>query len=348
MFSKIEVYEQKNPNQLDQYLANGWYRSGKNIFTTNFLKFDNTFYSAIWYRLNLQKGIEYLPFLNKKLAKIKAFKITFEKFEYDTEAENLFQKYKTSRPFETAKSLLELLDITHAKFNTQAIKIYDFNRLIGIGIADLGENSMAGIVCFFDPNYQKYSLGKTLMYLKIKHCIEMGLPYFYPGYFAPGYKSFDYKLELLPQLGEFLELKTNAWLPQNMMENQTWPLTLMEQKLNDFCFELFANQINRKSIYYEFYYCNMVSNYVDMGFYEYPIFVHLKGNNVQQVVHYNIVKEQYELVNLVLEFYSNMNNNQPNLYTNGVLKQVLTLFTFTEPAQFIDKIEKSPIKSSKL
>lgn len=348
MFSKIEFYEQQTPKQLDQYLANGWYRSGKNIFTTNFLKFDNTFYSAIWYRLNLQNGNNLLPILDKKLAKTKSFKVTFEKFEYDSEAESLFQKYRTSRPFETAKSLFELLDVPHAQYNTQAVKIYDYNRLIGIGIADLGLNTMAGIVCFFDPNYQKYSLGKTLMYLKIKQCIKMGLTHFYPGYFAPGYKSFDYKLELLPQIGEFLDLKTNTWLAQSSIQNQTWPLAKMEQKLNDFCFELFANQIHRKAIYYEFYYCNMVTNYVGMGFYQYPIFVHLKGENIQQVVHYNPVNEQYEVANLVLEFYSNLNTNQPNLYAYGVLKQVSTLFTFTDPVQFIEKIEKKSIQSSEL
>lgn len=348
MFSKIEVYEQQNPCQLDQYLANGWYRSGKNIFTTNFLKFDNTFYSAIWYRLNLQNGTNFLPYLNKKLAKVRPFKVTFEKFEYDEEAENLFQKYRISRPFETAKSLFELLDVTQTQYNTKAIKIYDFNNLIGVGIADLGENSIAGIVCFFDPTYQKYSLGKTLMYLKIKQCIEMGLSYFYPGYFAPGYKSFDYKLELLPQLGEFLELKTNTWLPQNIMKSQTWPLAQMEQKLNDFCFELFTNQIHKRSLYYEFYYCNMVSNYEGMDFYQYPIFVHLKGKKLQQVVHFNPITNQYEVVNLVLEFYSNMFNNKPNLYTDGVLKQVITVFAFTETAQFIAKIEKKTLKSSEL
>ena len=41
------------PEELDAYLARGWYRMGQSIFTTHFLCFGEQFYSAVWVRLQL-------------------------------------------------------------------------------------------------------------------------------------------------------------------------------------------------------------------------------------------------------------------------------------------------------
>ena len=42
-------------HELDAYLAQGWFRMGQNIFTTNFLNFKEHFYSAIWLRIVLNE-----------------------------------------------------------------------------------------------------------------------------------------------------------------------------------------------------------------------------------------------------------------------------------------------------
>jgi arginine-tRNA-protein transferase len=47
MFAELENPLFIDPHELDQYLADGWFRMGQSVFTTNFLKFNHVFYSAL-------------------------------------------------------------------------------------------------------------------------------------------------------------------------------------------------------------------------------------------------------------------------------------------------------------
>ena len=51
MFAQIVYPSELSPEELDNYLSNGWFRMRQAIFTTNFLQFHDIFYSAIWLRV---------------------------------------------------------------------------------------------------------------------------------------------------------------------------------------------------------------------------------------------------------------------------------------------------------
>ena len=53
MFVELHYPEYLSAQELDVYLANGWFRMGQSIFTTNFLRFHDKFYSSIWLRIDL-------------------------------------------------------------------------------------------------------------------------------------------------------------------------------------------------------------------------------------------------------------------------------------------------------
>ncbi len=94
-----------------------------------------------------------------------------------------------------------------------AINIYDNGNLIGAGVFDLGKKSAAGISSFYDPDYKKFSIGRYLIYKKIAYCKKNGYDFFYPGYFVPGIKAFDYKLEIGKESLEFYDMNNDEWKP---------------------------------------------------------------------------------------------------------------------------------------
>lgn len=199
---------------LDQYLADGWYRMGHTIFTTDFLYHNNEFYKVIWLRYCLAIYSESKSFLKlKKLNKF--FTIAITPLRATDELERLYQRYVSTMSPGRAGSLQELLfgETNHDVYESLVINLYDDGKLAGAGIFDAGEKSAAGITTFYDPAYKKYSIGRYLIYLKIIYCREQGFDYFYPGYFVPGVKAFDYKLGIGNGSIEYYDWSTKLWNP---------------------------------------------------------------------------------------------------------------------------------------
>jgi len=101
MFVDVQCPDRLEPAALDDYLERGWFRMGQTIFTTNWLNFRDTFYSAIWLRVLLDNYVA--DNTQKKLmqrnsrfhTEIRPAIITIEK-------ELLYIRYKQSVPFEAS------------------------------------------------------------------------------------------------------------------------------------------------------------------------------------------------------------------------------------------------------
>ncbi|MGC3943525.1 MAG: GNAT family N-acetyltransferase [Chryseolinea sp.] len=197
MFASVHDPESLSPAELDAYLARGWFRMGPTIFTTNFLSFKENLYSAVWLRVDLA-DFEGGKTQAKLFKTNSVFTTRIRRATITDEKESLFAKYKKSVPFEASASLNHLLfgKATATVYNTFEVDVFDKDRLIAVGYFDLGKEAGMGISSIYDPEYKKYSLGKYLIYLKMNHCKELGMRYFYPGYFVPGYPFFDYKLSI--------------------------------------------------------------------------------------------------------------------------------------------------------
>lgn len=182
------------------------------IFTTNTLYFNDQVYEAVWLRVRLH---DFKPDKKYKTlsGKNSRFRTEIKRLRITPAHEALYNSYKESISFESASSLHSLLygESDLNVYNTQMINIYDGDALIGTGCFDLGSNSAAGICSVYDPAYKKFGLGKYMIYEKLQYCKREKLSYFYPGYFVPGYPSFDYKLEIGKPAIDYFDPVQKKW-----------------------------------------------------------------------------------------------------------------------------------------
>ncbi len=263
------------PEDWDSAWARGWFRMRQHLFTTHFLGFDQTFYSAVWLRVDLSRWIHDKNF-DALRRKNKDFRIEFRRLDARgprAEQEALYQKYRRSLSFEPAPTLRDLLfgEERRLLFPTWEVSLYD-GDLIASGIFDVGGQAAAGIVCFYHPDYRKYSLGKYLIYAKMDWCRQRELDWFYPGYVAPGQPRFDYKLDLGTEAIEYLELATGLWrryqpgLVPDPLREMTDRLSLLESVMDE-------HRVPVRLMRYRHIDINLNPQVQGLGLFDYPVFL---------------------------------------------------------------------------
>ncbi|MEO5893542.1 MAG: hypothetical protein ABIQ31_25030 [Ferruginibacter sp.] len=302
MFAQIEYPEKLQPDELDDYLAKGWFRMRQTIFTTNFLHFNQQFYSSIWLRVVLDHSIHDKKYRTlNKLNKNFRTEIKRSPLNVSANHESLYRQYRQSIAFEVSPSLQELLigNQPYNRFDTHEVNIYDGDTLIAAGFFDLGTTSAAGITCIYHPAYKKYSLGKYLMYLKMDFCKQQRLQYFYPGYVVPGYSAFDYKLEIGKASLEYLHLSSNQWVPYIPSLPIPNPLQEMLIKLAALQEILLKNKIFNAILFYKFFEVNLDPYYNGSKLFDFPVFLYCFpaiNASVYTMVVYDIRDARYHLV----------------------------------------------------
>jgi arginyl-tRNA--protein-N-Asp/Glu arginylyltransferase len=320
------------PEQLDDYLERGWFRMGQTIFTTNFLKFKGLFYSAIWLRVDLRT---FIP--SKTQEKIRKMNSKFTVRIYPTSPDlatnrlTLFEKYKNSVPFDTAPSLSHLLYDNGYKnvYNSYEICVFDTEKLIACGIIDLGKDSSEGIVCFYDPDYKKHSLGKYLMLLKMEFCRKQGMNFFYPGYFAPHYPMFDYKLDLSNDAMEYLELGSNLWKPISQFEVFETPLAVMNRKLRELSDCLKRRRFEHQLLHYEYFDAEIVPTLNGLQLFDFPVFLFCfdVGTSISNpIIVYDVFSQQYHLVICDTAYKLDNQVYKEHIYNSHLLQMTQHLF----------------------
>jgi leucyl-tRNA---protein transferase len=217
MINDIHFPEQLSGDDLDEYLAKGWYRMGQIIFTTNHIVYEETVYRVYWLRYYIP-SIQYGKSHQKIVTSNQHFSAETKPLQITEELEGLYALYKSSVSFQASETVRNfLLDGGTADiYNTSVIEIRDNNKLIGAGIFDNGNNSIAGIMNFYDPAYKKYSLGKYLMLLKINYAKSTGKTWYYPGYIVAGYPKFDYKLFIGKDIAEIYLPEFSSWMKYDL------------------------------------------------------------------------------------------------------------------------------------
>lgn len=309
--------------ELDDYLERGWFRAGRTIFTTNFLHFNGTLYSALWLRLRLN-NFELSKSQKKKINAANRFTFKVQPFELTDEKEQLYADYKTGIAFNTASSLYQLLfdyqDIT--PFNTYEVATYDGDRLIGLGVFDMGKSAAAGIVSFAHPDYKKYSLGAIIIYKKIQFSKTQGLDLFYPGYFAPGYPAFDYKLKLSKNCTDFFDVRTDKWLPFHQFQDNNDLIQVVKGKAKQLMAELHRLDIERELLIYKFYDLNLTQQFNGQGLLETPLIIPIRQPNKYQVdiLTYDIIADKFQLLECEVVYYLPNQEVTPGQYNKNILR----------------------------
>jgi arginyl-tRNA--protein-N-Asp/Glu arginylyltransferase len=329
MFAKSAFPLTLPPAELDAHLERGWFRMAQTIFTTSFLNFTNTFYSAVWLRIDLAR-FESSARQERVSKQNSKFRAEIKPATIDPIRELLYAKYRQSLTFEASSSLHQLMygSAVHNIYNTQEVNMYEGDMLIACGYFDVGEKAAAGITSFYNPDYKKYSLGKYLIYLKIEYCKRTNLQYFYPGYFVPGYPFFDYKLELSNGALEYLDLETSRWRPMEEFNSALTPLRVMIQALSELQGKLSTLKVESQFLKYEYFDANILINTEQNTFFDFPVFVSYQPavDTVFSIVIFDIRDSKYHLL-LCSGLQLSSSDNANGIFSSHLLKLESDLFS---------------------
>lgn len=199
---------------LDEYLAKGWYRMQQTIFTTDIIIKDDLVIPVFWLRFVMKRYTS-----GKSTGKIieacNDCQVILTNGAISAEAEELYQLYKAAVNFEVSDSIQGYLmgEATSNVYNTKCYEIRKGHQLIAAGYFDEGENSIAGILNIYHPDYKNRSLGKYLMLLKINYALQQKKEYYYPGYISTAITKFDYKLFPGKDAAEVYLSRSKQWRP---------------------------------------------------------------------------------------------------------------------------------------
>ncbi len=220
------------PEQLDACLEQGWYRMVQSVFTCRFVLMGGDLHSAIWIRLPLD-GFTFRKSLRKLMSRNRRrFSVRCDPAQLTEEKESLYQRYRAVFHGDLSPSLHEALygDDERDIFDTREFTIWDEDKLVGFSFFDVGLESMQSVMGIYDPDYARHSLGFFTMLMEVDWGIAHGLRYFYPGYIAPGYPAFDYKLRVGGAL-EFYNHSSQSWHPLDAMKADMLPAARLKRGL---------------------------------------------------------------------------------------------------------------------
>ncbi len=160
-------------------------------------------------------------------------RIPVEKFVPSKSVKRLFSRNKqfTSDLMKPTPSptLLRLYKIHKRRFNEVSIESYDqfcqsffhpfsFNRMlvisdkskiITVSHLDVTSQVMSAVYCYYDEDYERYSLGTYAIYKEIELARDLGIKWFYLGYYVQKNLHMNYKLRFKPNQ---LLLEENLWI----------------------------------------------------------------------------------------------------------------------------------------
>jgi leucyl-tRNA---protein transferase len=174
-----------------------------------------------------------------------------------------------------------------------------------------------------------------LMFLKMEYSIQQGMTHFYPGYFAPNYPVFDYKLDLARPYLEFFELSSERWQPFHKFSPAHVPLTVMREKLEELSAFLTKRNFVHSLLFYEYFDAEMNAPMNGLDMFDFPIFIfcfETQKRMSNYIIVFDVISQQYHL--LVCDSMYRMNNPpvKVGFYTDHVIQMTQHLFA-TESAE---------------
>ena len=122
-----------------------------------------------------------------------------------TEHLNLYDKYHRHMQkkrgwqyhFLKPQSYHELYVSGSGSFGKEVLYFYH-DKLIGVDLIDFVDNGISSIYFYYDPDFEKYSLGRLSIYEQIRLAKEYDLEWIYLGYYVEGCQSLKYKALYTP------------------------------------------------------------------------------------------------------------------------------------------------------
>jgi arginyl-tRNA--protein-N-Asp/Glu arginylyltransferase len=221
------------PEDLDGYLAGGWFRIGQAMMTCRVVLFDGQLRPSVWTRLplhDLALSRNSRKLLARNLAR---YRVEVGSITVDDEREALYQRYRSNARGDRSPTLDDFLygDSDRDVFDTRELTLRDpGGRLVAFSWFDLGRDSLQSLLGVYEPSLARDSLGLTTLLVEARWAADQGLLYHYPGYVLPGDPSMDYKLRLGDQM-EFLDPFGKDWRTIRALPSARLPTARMEEQL---------------------------------------------------------------------------------------------------------------------
>ena len=204
-----------NGAQLDTFLSLGWYRMNQYVFCTSHIEHDEQPYRVHWLRYPISE-LSAKPSHKRIRNRNRNFQFTIEDLgTIRPDHTELHKRYRETIIFNGALSVRDCLfgdyQMDRNIFNTKCISVFDKEKLIAGGYFDLGEESSASILHFFDPEYSRYSLGKYLILLTLDYLRDQQYKFYYPGYVVQGLSKMNYKLFLGKEHAQYFDPHSISW-----------------------------------------------------------------------------------------------------------------------------------------
>ena len=85
----------------------------------------------------------------------------------------------------------------HGDFGYE-ILYFENDRLIAVDLIDILEEGISALYCYYDPDYNRQSLGRYTLLQQIEFARRLGLRWIYLGYYVQGCQSLEYKADYAP------------------------------------------------------------------------------------------------------------------------------------------------------
>lgn len=123
---------------------------------------------------------------------------------YSTEKLALFNRHKVERGLNTDDDLMTEAGyigwLVHSCFATMEMRYYLDDRLVGVGIVDLGQTSVSSVYFYFDPDpaISKFAPGNYSVLQEVELCRRTGRHWLYLGLYVEQCGHLNYKANYHP------------------------------------------------------------------------------------------------------------------------------------------------------
>lgn len=168
------------------------------LYKMDLLCLDKEIFSVVNIRMNLER-FSMRKSQRKIVRKVEeCFRVVVSEAKPNEQKESLYQQQKQKFQGFIHPTLSDYLNssLPSTVFDTREVCVYDGDKLIAVSFFDLGEKSMASLLCLYDNNYSQYSLGVYTMLKEVDFGISKKMKWYYPGYVLDSDSGFNYKLRL--------------------------------------------------------------------------------------------------------------------------------------------------------
>lgn len=180
----------------------------------------------------------------------KRFKTKIAAVNLDERAENLYTVHKSRFKGFIHDTLSEIVyPLSETAIKTMQLQVFDGDKLIASSYLDLGNTSAASILCVYDLQYNKESLGIYTMLKELEYLQQKEYAYYYPGYVLDRPSCFDYKLTL----GNCQWLVGDNWQEEDKSISRTSVAKVIEERMAELRLRLGIAGIDTQLVYYPYF-----------------------------------------------------------------------------------------------